>query len=150
MWPRVGPLTPEQLDEIDSSGGKRRSPPRAWYFRRSPPPSGRASPEERSRALAGNDLIRQRLAASAAARPRLVTAFVLEERVAHSPRLTVRFRGSAEYRFRAFPPLLSKCIVRILHYLMQPEQSFGMGGAQKQSPHVLQRGGFAEAQGQAL
>jgi hypothetical protein len=30
------------------------------------------------------------------------------------------------------------------------EQSFGMGGAQKQSRHVLQRGRFAKAQGQAL
>jgi hypothetical protein len=77
-------------------------------------------------------------------------AFVLEERVAHSRRLTVRARGSAEYRIRGLPHLLSKCIVRIVHYLMQRKQLLGMGGAQKQSRQVLQAGGFAEGQGQAL
>ena len=58
--------------------------------------------------------------------PIVTWAFVLESRPGNATRLITRVRGSEAYRFHGLPPLLSKPVVGVVHFLMQRRQLLGI------------------------
>jgi hypothetical protein len=52
--------------------------------------------------------------------------FVLEEAAPGATRLLVRARGGPGYRFHGLPSLLTRLVVRVVHFIMQRKQLLGI------------------------
>ena len=59
-------------------------------------------------------------------RPLVTWTFLIEERPDHTTRLIVRARGARGYRFHGLPSWLSTPAVRLVHFVMERKQLFGI------------------------
>jgi hypothetical protein len=60
--------------------------------------------------------------------PQVTWAFLLEEISPGVTRLLVRARGGPGYRFHGLPLLLTRVVVRVVHFVMQRKQLLGIAG----------------------
>jgi hypothetical protein len=60
--------------------------------------------------------------------------FVLEETAPGVTRLLVRVRGGPGYRFHGLPPLLTRAVVRAVHFIMQRKQLLGIRRRAESTP----------------
>jgi hypothetical protein len=58
--------------------------------------------------------------------PEVTWTFVLEEMAPGVTRLLVRVRGGPGYRFHGLPRLLTRLVVRVVHFIMQGKQLLGI------------------------
>ena len=58
--------------------------------------------------------------------PEVTWTFVLEEMAPAVTRLLVRVRGGPGYRFHGLPRLLTRLVVRVVHFIMQRKQLLGI------------------------
>ena len=58
--------------------------------------------------------------------PEVTWTFVLEEMAPGVTRLLVRVRGGPGYRFHGLPRLLTRLVVRVVHFIMQRKQLLGI------------------------
>ena len=58
--------------------------------------------------------------------PEVTWTFVLEEVAPGVTRLLVRVRGGPGYRFHGLPRLLTRLVVRVVHFIMQRKQLIGI------------------------
>jgi hypothetical protein len=58
--------------------------------------------------------------------PEVTWTFVLDEMAPDMTRLVVRARGGPGYRFHGVPLLLTRIVVRVVHFIMQRKQLLGI------------------------
>jgi hypothetical protein len=66
--------------------------------------------------------------------PQVTWTFVLDEVAAGVTRLLVRVRGGPGYRFHGLPLPLTRLVIRVVHFIMQRKQLFGIQ-ARAESTH---------------
>jgi hypothetical protein len=69
------------------------------------------------------------------ATPLVTWAFVLDEVTPGVTRLLVRARGGPGYRFHGLPLLLTRLVVRVVHFIMQRKQLLGIARRVEAAPH---------------
>jgi hypothetical protein len=58
--------------------------------------------------------------------PEVTWTFVLDEIAAGATRLLARVRGGPGYRFRGLPLMLTRVVIRVVHFIMQRKQLLGI------------------------
>ena len=66
--------------------------------------------------------------------PEVTWTFVLEEVAPGVTRLLVRVRGGPGYRFHNLPLLLTRLVVRVVHFIMQRKQLLGIRRRAESTP----------------
>jgi hypothetical protein len=66
--------------------------------------------------------------------PEVTWTFVLEEMAPGVTRLLVRVRGGPGYRFHGLPMLLTRLVVRLVHFIMQRKQLLGIRRRAESTP----------------
>ena len=64
--------------------------------------------------------------------------FVLEEVQPGVTRLLVRVRGGPGYRFHGLPLLLTRIVIRVVHFIMQRKQLLGIKGRAESTARTLE------------
>jgi hypothetical protein len=67
-------------------------------------------------------------------RPEVTWTFVLDEMAPDMTRLVVRARGGPGYRFHGLPLLLTRIVVRLVHFIMQRKQLLGIKRRAESTP----------------
>ena len=79
--------------------------------------------------------------------PEVTWTFLLDELAPGVTRLLVRVRGGPGYRFHGLPLLLTRLVVRVVHFIMQRKQLLGV--ARRAEATVSHRSAFKTPEGEA-